>query len=99
MAWDPVLAKVVTLAVDLRAEVQPALYASELWGWSGSAWNRVGDGPPPFSPLQSFVEGPRHPIFVDGGALQGAFTTREWSGESWDSIATGGPSPRNGQAV
>jgi hypothetical protein len=99
MAWDPVLGQVVTLAVDLETEVEPGLYGSQLFGWTGKAWKRVGDGPPPFSPLQSFIEGPRHPMFVDGGALQNAFTTWEWSGAGWERLATGGPSPRNGQSV
>jgi hypothetical protein len=99
MAWDGISRQLITLAVDLRTEVHPGLYGSELWGWTGKAWTRVGDGPPPFSPLQSFVEGPRHPIFVDGGALQDELTTWEWSGEAWHVIAPGGPGPRNGQSV
>lgn len=104
MAWDPTLEQVIVLGVDLRAAVEPGLYASDLWAWTGSGWDRIGDGPPPFSPLQSLVEGPRRPLFVDGGAMQGSLRTWEWDGDdAWSEIARfdagAGPVPRNGQAV
>jgi hypothetical protein len=102
MAWDATLEQVVVLAVDLSADDGSGLYPSEVWGWSGKGWERIGDGPPPFSPLQSFVSGPGHPLFVDGGAVQGELTARTWTGDAWDPAATAaaaGPDPRNGQAA
>ena len=99
MAWDGELDRVVMLVVDLDAETEDSLYPSELWAWSGASWTRLpGDGPR-FSPLQPFVEGPRHPWLVDGGVVQGAFATLEWTGEAWTPL--GGPAPpvRNGHVA
>ena len=99
MAWDPILARLLVLAVDLEAESADQTYPSELWGWTGDGWERVATDGPSFSPLQEFVEGPRHPWLVDGGVAQGRFSTLEWSGTAWEPL--GGPAPplRNGQAV
>jgi hypothetical protein len=99
MAWDPTLERLLVLAVDLDAASTDQTYPSELWGWTGTGWELVADGGPAFSPLQQFVEGPRHPYLVDGGVVQGTFTAYEWSGASW--TARPGPTPpvRNGQAA
>jgi hypothetical protein len=101
MAWDPVLERLLVLAVDIDAESTDHTYPSELWGWTGDGWERVAAGAPSFSPLQQFVQGPRHPWLLDGGVVQGAFATWEWTGEGADWTAISGTAPplRNGQAV
>ena len=99
MAWDSLDGRVLLLAVDLAKPSDAGLYAGELWAWSGSAWKRVpGDGPA-FSPMQSFVDGPRGPWLIDGGAAQDAFGTWEWVGDKWSSVDGPAPKARNGQSV
>lgn len=99
MAWDPTLKKLLVLAVDLDAPSTDQTYPSELWGWSGNGWELVAKGGPSFSPLQQFVEGPKHPWLVDGGVVKGAFSTYEWTGEAWFVHAGAAPPLRNGQAA
>ena len=99
MAWDPTLDRPLVLAVDLAAPSGDQTYPSSLWGWTGSGWELEAEGGPSFSPLQSFVEGPRHPWLVDGGVVQGTFATLEWTGEAWASLPGAAPSVRNGQAA
>ena len=99
MAWDPTLQQLLVLAVDLDPETADHLYPSELWGWTGSGWRLVAGGGPRFSPLQRFVEGPQHPYLIDGGALQNAFTTYEWTGTTWTALDGAAPAVRNGQAA
>ena len=85
--------------MDLDAPNADQTYPSELWGWTGHAWKLVAKGGPSFSPLQQFVEGPKHPWLIDGGALQGTFSAHEWTGSAWVSVEGAAPPPRNGQAV
>jgi hypothetical protein len=99
MAWDPILERLLVLAVDLEAESSDHTYPSELWGWTGDGWERVAKDGPSFSPLQQFVEGPRHPWLIDGGVAQGAFSTLEWTGTAWQPLDGPAPPLRNGQAV
>jgi hypothetical protein len=99
MAWDPTLSRLLILAVDLDAPNADQTYPSELWSWTGDGWELIAKGGPSFSPLQQFVEGPRHPWLIDGGALQGTFSTREWTGKEWTSLQGAAPPVRNGQAV
>jgi hypothetical protein len=99
MAWDPVRKQVLVLAVDLDPPSDSQLYPSELWGWTGTGWERVAGDGPSFSPLQQFVEGPQHPWLVDGGVIQGSFATYEWDGTSWALRGSAGPAVRNGQAA
>ena len=101
MAWDPVDERLLLLAVDLDQRGDDGTFVSELWAWTGSRWERVAGGGPAFSPMQTFVEGPRHPWLIDGGAAQGRFGTWEWTGdgERWTSVEGPAPAPRNGQSV
>src|SRR5690349_20631152 len=99
MAWDPTLKQLLVLAVDLDSPTADQLYPSELWGWTGSSWKLVADGGPSFSPLQRFVEGPKHPFLIDGGGLQNTFSTYEWTGSAWATVDGAAPAARNGQAA
>lgn len=100
MAWDATLEQLLVLAVNLDAETSNHLYPSELWGWTGTRWKLVADGGPSFSPLQRFVEGPKHPYLIDGGGLQNHFSMYEWTGGAdWTVLAGAAPSARNGQAA
>jgi hypothetical protein len=99
MAWDQLDERLLVLAVDLAAPTDDGLYVSRLWAWSGAAWQHVAGDGPAFSPMQSFVDGPRGPWLIDGGAVQGRFGTWEWRGDGWSSLDGPAPKPRNGQSV
>ncbi len=99
MAWDPTRKQLLVLAVNLDAPNADQTFPSELWGWTGESWTLVAGDGPSFSPLQQFTEGPKHPWLVDGGAVQGAFSTVEWTGDAWLPLVGTMPTVRNGQAV
>jgi hypothetical protein len=99
MAWDPTLRQLLVLAVNLDAPNPDQTYPSELWGWTGKGWKLVAEGGPAFSPLQQFVEGPRHPFVIDGGVVTNKFAAYEWSGSQWTVKPGATPPIRNGQAA
>lgn len=99
MAWDPTRKQLLILAVNLDHPNADKTYPTELWGWTGSAWELVAGDGPAFSPLQQFVEGPRHPFIIDGGVVQNQFAAHEWSGTAWTTIPGATPPIRNGQAA
>lgn len=90
--------------LSLFARTQPnadRTYPSGLWEWNGSAWAAVAGAGPMFSPVQPMTTlgAAGGLLLVDGGALQGTFSTWAWQNGAWSRVSTAGPSLRNGHAV
>jgi hypothetical protein len=99
MAHDPATDRLVIVAVDLDGPNDDGLYPSRLLDRTDAgAWEPLADGPV-FSPIQPMVATREGLLLVDGGALQGGAVTWAWDGSAWARVASGGPSPRNGQAL
>jgi hypothetical protein len=90
--------------LSLFQRLQPSAdhtYPSDLWEWNGTAWAVVAGAGPTFSPVQPVAAlGPAGGlVLVDGGVIQGTFSTWVWQSGAWARAATTGPSLRNGHAV
>ena len=90
--------------LSLFARTQPnadRTYPSGLWEWNGTAWAAVAGAGPTFSPVQPMTAlgSAGGLLLVDGGALQGTFSTWAWQNGAWARVATTGPATRNGHAI
>jgi hypothetical protein len=87
------------LAIDLDTQVSDGLFATELWRWSGTAWEAAAAGGPSISPVQPIAITADGLLLADGGGLQGSFFTWTWDGATWTARSGAAPPPRNGQVL
>jgi hypothetical protein len=99
MALDPISGRPTVLAIDLDTQVRDGLFATELWRWSGTAWEAAAAGGPSISPVQPIATTADGLLLADGGGLQGSFFTGTWDGATWTARSGAGPPPRNGQVL
>lgn len=77
-------------------------YPTELYAWSGTAWNLVGAplAGPALSPTQGIAQLIDGILLFDGGTAQGAASTWRWSSNAWSRLgATTAPGLRSGHAM
>lgn len=100
MAYDPTRDAVAILVVDLEAPDEDDLYEGRLlYRDAVGRWRAIEAAGPRFSPIQPMVATDEELVLVDGGGLQGQVATWAWDGGAWTRVASGGPEPRNGQAL
>jgi hypothetical protein len=102
LVYDPVLERVVL--VNGAVEDAPPR-PTELWGWSGSAWELIDAAGPVARSFGAVARDPDRGTIVVHGGLTGDGTalneTLEWDGRDW-SVRTwtdAGPGPREGAGL
>lgn len=78
------------------------VYRTELYAWTGSAWNLVGAAlsGPEISPTQAIAGLNTGILLFDGGTQQGSASTWRWSVDAWTRLdAATAPALRNGHAM
>lgn len=99
MALDPISGRPTLLAIDLDKQVSDGLFGTELWRWTGMAWETAAAGGPSISPVQPIATTADGLLLADGGGLQGSFFTWTWDGAAWTFRPGPAPPPRNGQVL
>jgi hypothetical protein len=102
LAYDPVLEQIVL--VNGTGEGDPAR-PTELWRWSGTAWELIDAAGPPARSFAAVARDPQRGVIVVHGGLDGRGQTfdetLEWDGRDWTVHAAGadGPGPREGAGL
>ena len=98
--YDPGLEQVVL--VNGAVEDGPDR-PTELWGWSGTAWELLDGAGPPARSFAAIGRDPERDVVVMHGGVgsrgQTFDETLEWNGEDWSMSTVSGPGPREGAGL
>ena len=76
---------------------------TELWRWSGSAWELLDAAGPPARSFAALGRDPEREVVVIHGGVDGAGgafdETLEWDGRDWSVTPATGPGPREGAGL
>ena len=76
---------------------------TELWRWSGSAWELLDAAGPPARSFAAIGRDPEREVVVVHGGVDGAGRafdeTLEWDGRDWSVATATGPGPREGAGL
>ena len=98
--YDPRLEQVVL--VNGATEDGPDR-PTELWRWTGAAWEVLDDAGPPARSFAALGRDPEREVVVLHGGVDGAGEafdeTIEWDGRDWSVTTASGPGPREGAGL
>ena len=98
--YDPRLEQVVL--VNGATEGGPDR-PTELWRWSGSAWELLDAAGPPARSFAAIGRDPEREVLIVHGGVDGAAEafdeTLEWDGRDWSVATATGPGPREGAGL
>lgn len=92
--------KIIMICTDLTgSQNADGTRNSDMWEWSGTAWNKIGDAPPCSPSINFAAFGNELVWFIGSGPNNAQPATWFWRNETWSLYSGANPNGRNGHSA